>query len=87
MQDQGREGGMKIAHQCQRLRTTLQRPYLLRGLVMADSRTGGQVVLCDVISMNTEIPELPLTNPPPSARHYIANHSHFIHKEAEAQKG
>lgn len=35
----------------------LQRPNLLSGLVMADSRAGGEVVGCDVMSMGREAPQ------------------------------
>lgn len=56
VQDQGGEGVMEIADKHQRPRKALQRQNLLSGLVMADSRAGGQDVSYDAIFMSREVP-------------------------------
>lgn len=56
VQDQGGEGVMEIADTHQRPRKALQRQNLLSGLVMADSRAGGEDVFYDVTFMSREVP-------------------------------
>lgn len=56
VQDQGGEGGTKIAHKYQGPGKALQCQNLLSGLVMADSRAAAEFVLFDIISMSREVP-------------------------------
>lgn len=53
---QGGEQGMEIAHKHQRPRKAFRCQNLSSGLLIADSRAGGEVVFYEVISVSREVP-------------------------------
>lgn len=55
-QDWAGAGGMETDYKYQRPRKALQHPNLLSGLVKANSRAGGEVVLNDVIPQLGKFP-------------------------------